>query len=131
MIALDTSAVVELLLALLRSPRVRERLDSAGWQLAAPQLLVIEVLQVLRRRVAAGITELADAEEARALLADLGVRYVDHEVLADRVWQLRENPTAYDASFVALAEGLEGELVTTDARLARAPGHDARVDLVT
>jgi predicted nucleic acid-binding protein len=129
-IVLDTSAAIELLLSLPLSRRVQERLEQAEWQLAAPQLLVIESLQVLRRRVSAGVSPLRDAEEARDLLRDLGIRYFDHQLLADRVWQLRDNLTAYDASFVALAEALDAELLTTDARLARSPGHDARVTLV-
>ncbi|QIK62134.1 type II toxin-antitoxin system VapC family toxin [Leucobacter viscericola] len=130
MIVLDASAAVELLLALPLSRRVQDRLDQGHWQLAAPQLLVVEILQVLRRRVAAGSTSLSDAEEALELLQELGIRYFDHQVLAERVWQLRGNLSAYDASYVALAEALGWQLVTTDARLANAPGHSASVLLV-
>lgn len=49
---------------------------------------------------------------------------------ADRIWQLRDNLTAYDASYAALAEVLEVPLLTLDARLAHAPGHDADCVLV-
>ncbi|MGI8900400.1 MAG: type II toxin-antitoxin system VapC family toxin [Nocardioides sp.] len=42
--------------------------------------------------------------------------------LLDRVWQLRDNLSAYDASYVALAESLDCTLLTADARLSRAPG---------
>lgn len=52
-----------------------------------------------------------------------------HEPLNDRVWELRENLTAYDATFVALAEALGVPLVTCDARLAAAPAHRARIEL--
>ncbi|MBX3094320.1 MAG: type II toxin-antitoxin system VapC family toxin [Cryobacterium sp.] len=130
MIVLDTSAAIELTLALPLSRRVQQRLEEDEWQIAAPQLLSVEVLQVLRRRVAAGLTTLAQAEEARELLRDLNIRFFDHDTLVDRVWRLRDNLTAYDACFVVLAELLDSELVTTDVRLARAPGHDARVVLV-
>ncbi|MFT4189819.1 MAG: type II toxin-antitoxin system VapC family toxin [Aeromicrobium sp.] len=130
MIVLDTSAAIELLLSLPRSRQVQEHVERADWRIAAPQLLVIEALQVLRRRVAAGLTSLDEGEEARELLGQLGIRYFDHQLLADRVWQLRDNLTAYDASFVALAELLDAELVTTDARLAGAPGHAARTTVV-
>ena len=52
------------------------------------------------------------------------------ELLLGRVWELRQNLSAYDAVYVALAEALESRLVTCDARLARAPGITAQVDLL-
>jgi len=58
----------------------------------------------------------------------LAIRY-PHEPLNDRVWELREDLTAYDATFVALAEALDVPLVTCDARLAAAPGHHAHIEL--
>ena len=125
MIVLDTSAAIELLLALPRSGRVQDELEQVEWQISAPQLLVVEVLQVLRRRVAAGTTTLNEADEARELLEDLNIRYFDHALLANRIWQLRDNLTAYDASYVALAELLKVPLLTSDARLAQAPGNHA------
>lgn len=130
MIVLDTSAAVELLLALPHSPRIIERLHQAEWQVAAPQLLTVEILQVLRRRVAAGLNLLETAEQGLELLAELNIEYFEHQVLVTRMWQLRGNLSAYDASFVALAESLDAELMTADAHLARAPGHQARVLLL-
>lgn len=130
MIVLDTSATAELLLNLPLGDAVRERLASAEASLHAPHLLVIEMLQVLRRRTAAGMTGKAAALLAIDLLDDLDVSYYDHRPLAPRVWELRENLTAYDAAYVALAEVLGATLVTTDARLARSPGNRATVDLV-
>lgn len=130
MIVLDASAAIELLLALPKANQVQERIERADWQIAAPQLLVVEVLQVLRRRVASGITELKDAVEAQKLLRDLDVNYCEHELLSARIWQLRDNLTAYDASYVALAELLGVHIVTTDAKLAAAPGHSADVNVL-
>ena len=130
MIVLDTSAAVELLLNLPLGVRVRERLEEADWHAHAPQLLTVEVLQVLRRRVAAGITTVAAAEEALGLLDDLALSYHEHQMFAPRVWALRANLTAYDAIFVALAEALDADLLTTDARLAHAPGNRARIELI-
>jgi len=129
-IVLDTSAAIELLLGLPLARRVQEHLEQVEWQIAAPRLLEIEVLQVLRRRVAAGYTTREDADEARQLMRDLNVRYFDHAVLAERIWQLRDNLTAYDAAYVALAELLDAPLLTSDARLAHAPGHDAPYALI-
>jgi predicted nucleic acid-binding protein len=47
-----------------------------------------------------------------------------------RAWQLRENVTAYDAMYVALAEALDATVVTCDLPLAKAPGHRARIEAV-
>ncbi|HEY4557721.1 MAG TPA: type II toxin-antitoxin system VapC family toxin [Enteractinococcus sp.] len=130
MIVLDTSAAVESLLSLPLSTAVEEQLNRVEWQIIAPQLLIVEVLQVLRRRVAAGYTSSSDADEARFLLGQLNIRLYGHELFADRIWELRDNMSAYDASYVALAEASELELLTTDRRLANAPGHNARIILI-
>jgi predicted nucleic acid-binding protein len=55
------------------------------------------------------------------------IRY-SHASLAGRIWKLRHDLTAYDAAYVALAEALDSPLVTMDARLAQAPGHDATME---
>lgn len=130
MIVLDTSAAVELLLSLPLSRKVQEQLNRFEWQIVAPQLLVVEVLQVLRRRVAAGHTSLSEAEEARSLLGELNIRLYGHELFADRIWELGNNLSAYDASYVALSEATEFELLTSDGRLANSPGHNARITLI-
>ncbi|MFT4167062.1 MAG: type II toxin-antitoxin system VapC family toxin [Microlunatus sp.] len=130
MIVLDASAAVELLLNLPHGPRIRDRIADPATQLHAPQLLTVEILQVLRRRVAAGITTVAQAGTALSLLDDLGVSPHDHALLARRIWELRDNLTAYDAAYVALAELLGATLLTTDARLARASGNRATIDLI-
>ena len=67
---------------------------------------------------------------ALADLADLPVRRYPHDILLPRVWELRNNLTAYDAVYVALAEALDAPLLTRDKRLAAAAGHHARVELV-
>lgn len=131
MIILDTSAAVELLLSLPLSRKVQEQLNRVDWQIIAPQLLIVEVLQVLRRRVIAGYTSLPEADEARSLLSELNIRLYGHELFVDRIWELRDNMSAYDASYVALAEASELELLTSDRRLANAPGHDARITLIS
>jgi hypothetical protein len=61
--------------------------------------------------------------------AELALVRYPHQPLSDRVWALRHNLSAYDATFVALAETLDAPLITCDARLASAPGHTARVEL--
>jgi predicted nucleic acid-binding protein len=52
-----------------------------------------------------------------------------HTAMLPRIWELRDNVSAYDASYIALAETLEAPLVTRDARLARAPGIRAEVEV--
>lgn len=131
MIVLDTSAVVELVLSLPLGARVGQRIRDPDVALHAPQLLIVEVLQVLRRRVATGSTTEDEALAALGFLQDLDVSYHDHLPLARRMWALRKNLTAYDAAFVALAEVLDAPLVTSDARLAHAPGNQASVDLIS
>lgn len=130
MIVLDASALLELLLGTPGAVAVRERIASPEESLHAPQLLDLEVLQVLRRYAAAGALS---SERARLVIEDLAALDLErypHEPLLDRVWQLRDNLTAYDAAYVALAEALDAPLLTFDARLANAPGHRARIDLL-
>ena len=88
-----------------------------------PHLIDVEVLSALRRLVASGETNAERAGEAIADLQDLPIERYPHDILVARIWQLRENFSAYDASYVALAEGVSDEpvpLLTADGRLARA-----------
>jgi predicted nucleic acid-binding protein len=64
------------------------------------------------------------------MLPSLPIRRHSHGPFMDRVWALRANLTAYDASYVALAEALAAVVVTGDARLARAPGHSACIEVI-
>ena len=105
--------------------RARERLR--GEQLAAPELIDLEVLSTLRRAARAG--RLNERRSAQALtdLTALPLRRVPHLPLLPRVWDLRDNLSAYDASYVALAEALNTVLVTADARIERASGIDCEI----
>ena len=84
--------------------------------------------QVLRRLVAQGLLSVDRAGDARTDYADLAILRYPHLPFLDRIWELRANLTASDAAFVALSEALGAPLVTTDARLAAAPGHRAHVE---
>jgi len=98
--------------------------------LHVPHLLDIEVAQVLRRYVReAQLTE-RDAADALQDLRDLDLTRHAHEPLLGRVWALRQNFSAYDAVYVALAEMLDASLVTCDRRLAHAPGMKKRAILI-
>lgn len=130
MIVLDASALIEMLLGTTAGRTLASRIRDPELGLHAPHLADVEVAQALRRYVRDGAL---DADAARAALADLRALDLErhaHEPLLDRVWALRDNVTAYDAVYVALAEALDAPLLTGDAHLARAPGMEARVELV-
>jgi predicted nucleic acid-binding protein len=90
----------------------------------------VEVTQGLRRLVRAGEVSPDRAAEALADLADFDLHRHPHLDLLARAWKLRDNVTAYDAMYVALAEALDAPIVTCDAPLAGAPGHGATVELI-
>ena len=130
MIVVDASALLEVLLRTPAATAVESRLFAAGETLHAPHLLDVEVAQVLRRYVALGQIDAARAREALDDLADFPFRRYPHDLLLPRIWDLRHNLTAYDAAYVALAEALDAALITRDERLAGAPGHRARVEVI-
>lgn len=91
-------------------------------QLCAPALLPFECANIFRRHQIGGLISADQAAQAHADLLDLPVSLFPYEAVAHRVWQLKENLTSYDASYVALAEALDTPLITVDRRLANAPG---------
>lgn len=90
--------------------------------LAAPHLLPVEVADILRRAALSGYVSADAATLAHADLDGLGIELLPYEPLAERVWDLRGDLTAYDAWYVSLAEWLEVPLATLDRRLTRSPG---------
>jgi predicted nucleic acid-binding protein len=130
MIAVDASAVLEALLRTPAASAVERRLFRCSETLHAPHLLDVEVAQVVRRYAANCEIDGERGRMALADLADLPLRRYPHDFLLPRVWDLRNNLTAYDAMYVALAEALDAPLLTRDKRLAAAAGHHARVELV-
>lgn len=126
MLVVDTSAVAAALLG--GAPATRERLSADG-DLHAPHLIDVEFVHALRRLTQRGALSLERAEDVRTDFASLPIVRYPHQPLSDRTWALRENLTAYDAVFIALAEALGVPLVTCDARLANAPGNQAAVEV--
>lgn len=129
MIVVDASAMLEVLLRTETGARVEQRLLARGESLHAPHLIDVEVAQVLRRYAGAGELSPNRGLEALTDLADFPLHRYAHDVLLPRIWMLRQNVTAYDAAYLALAETLAAPLVTCDARLASAPRHDAKVEV--
>lgn len=102
----------------------------AGQSLAAPDLLRVEVMSVIRRHAAGGVLTARQADNAVDDLMDLPIAVYPSAVLLRRCWELRDNVTAYDACYVALAEALGCSLATADNRLANAPGPRCAFDIV-
>lgn len=96
----------------------------------APALFDIEVCAAARSRVARGMLTPSRAGELLTDLADLPIVPWPHGPLLARVWALRENVSAYDAVYVALAEALEAALVTADRRLARAVASVSDIEVI-
>src|SRR4051794_9154310 len=133
MLVVDASAVTELLLGRAAGEPVAAALREHGFDLHAPHLLDVEVLNALQRVVAAGDAPPERVAEAIEDLLDLPVQRYAHETLVPRIWHLRENFSAYDAAYVALAEVIDEDgapLLTSDTRLARAASQHTGVKVV-
>lgn len=128
MLVVDTSAILAALTGRPRIPALVERLATDG-DLHAPHLIDVELIHALRRLVMNGDLSEDRAEDCRTDFADLTIMRYPHQSLADRMWELRDNLTAYDAAFVVLSEVLAVPLVTCDARLLEAPGNRSDVQL--
>lgn len=125
MIVVDASAAV---LGLLTDGHARRMLATEA--VAVPHLADSEVAHALRAQVLRGRVTEAAARTALDRWARLGLRRFGAVGLLGRVWELRDNLSAYDATYVALAEALGCELVTADGRLGRAPGPRCPVTIV-
>lgn len=94
----------------------------APGDLAAPQLVLVEATNVLRRLERERVLDPRDAEEARRDLLLLPVELFPFDPFAERIWELRQTVSSYDAWYVALAEAIDAPLATLDRRLRRASG---------
>jgi predicted nucleic acid-binding protein len=126
-IVVDTSAVLRALAD--ETPDVALLKRLATTSMHVPHLIDAEVLNALRGLVLGRKISADRANDARRDFAALHLtRYPIHD-LGDRIWRLRDNLTAYDACYVALAEALDSPLVTSDAKLAGAAGHFAQIEV--
>nr|WP_294508080.1 type II toxin-antitoxin system VapC family toxin [uncultured Rhodopila sp.] len=130
MIVVDASAVLEVLLRTPSAKTIEARLFVPDQTLHAPHVLDIEVAQVIHRYAANGDLSSERGRAAMVDLADIPLRRYPHAFLLPRIWTLRNNLTAYDAAYVALADALGAVLLTRDKRLAAAAGHEVLIELI-
>ena len=128
MIVVDASVILEILLNSRVAPGIALRISANS--LHAPHVLDLEVTHALRRLVRTAQLGDTRGEQALADLMELRVTRYPHTPFLPRIWGLRNNLSAYDASYVALAESLDAVLLTRDAFLASAPGHEAQIELL-
>ena len=122
MIVIDASAMVE---ALVGRDVDDDLLEALSGQVAAPHVLDVEVLSVLRGLVLGGKLNEALAQTARVDHFNLLIDRHDTAPLAERIWSLRHQYTSYDAAYLALAEALDAPLHTCDAKLDSGGHHVA------
>lgn len=128
MLVVDTSAVLAALAGRPPDLKLVERLVEDG-DLHAPHLIDVELIHALRRLVSSRAISLDRAADVRSDFADLLIARYPHEPLADRMWEMRDSLSAYDAAFVALSEAIGAPLITCDSRLAKVRGHRARIEV--
>jgi len=128
MIVVDSAAVVDALTAVAGTDELRAHL--ATEELHAPGLVDVEVVSALRGLTLRGHLSATRAEDLLTDFDDLPMqRWPSADALRRRAFQLRDNVSAYDAAYVALAEALDCPLVTCDGRLARSRGHSAQIEV--
>jgi predicted nucleic acid-binding protein len=129
MIVLDASVVVELLINGSLADTIRDELARSNQSFIVPHLIDIEVVSAIRRLAAGRKMDSYRCEQILADLAALPAERYSHVPLIGRIWELRRNFTAYDATYIALAEVTNSVLYTGDENLRK--GHRAQVVLFT
>lgn len=129
MIVLDASVVVELLTNGTLADSIRRELEGLNESFIVPHLIDVEVVSAMRRLAAAQRIDSHRSGQFLAGLADLPAERYSHTPLIGRIWELRQNYSAYDAAYIALAEATDSVLYTCDEKLSK--GHRARVMLFT
>jgi predicted nucleic acid-binding protein len=128
-VVVDASAVVAALTERPGAEPLVDRLTQDG-EVYAPHVLDLEFASAVRGLARGGELTESGAERVLDLYDDLAIQRFAHTGLLRRIWDLGSNLSVYDASYVALAEALRVPLVTADARLTRAPGHLAEIELL-
>ena len=129
MLIVDASCLFEALTAGADAQAVRSRLEGDS-DLAAPQIIDVEVFGIIRKTYLLGHLDSTAASQAVEDLRQWSGERFAHGVLLGRAWELRHTVRGWDAMYVALAELLDGTLITTDRRLAQAAGPRCSIEVV-
>jgi predicted nucleic acid-binding protein len=129
MLIVDAGCLYEVVADTARAGDVRARL-AADPEHAAPSVVDVEVVSVIRRDYLLGHLDATAADQALEDLRDWPGERFGHRPLLGRVWELKGSLRTWDAFYVALAEALQGTLITADGRLARAPGPRCAIEVV-
>ena len=130
MIIIDASLALDISVATPQGDALSDQLMGEGHALAAPEVIELEVLQALHRLLWLDRINLTTADRAMAVFAAMEIERYSHLPLRSRIWSLRDNLTAYDAAYFALAELLDAPLWTRDNKFSDIPGHQARVEIL-
>jgi predicted nucleic acid-binding protein len=128
-IVLDASAVTEVVLQSGMGSAIRQRLRTVRL-VHAPHLVDIEVTNALRKQVLVGAVAPVRARQALEDFRAMRILRHRHAPYIARIWELRDNFTAYDACYLALAEGLDATLLTRDAAMRSAPLRRGQVEVI-
>jgi predicted nucleic acid-binding protein len=128
MLVVDASCLFEVLTGTEQAEAIRARL-AADEDQAAPHVIDVEVFSVIRRELRLGRLDQTAADQAVQDLETWPGERFGHRLLLARAWELRDTVRGWDAMYVALAEMLDSSLLTTDARLAAAPGPSCPIEV--
>jgi predicted nucleic acid-binding protein len=128
MLILDASCLYEVVIGTRLGEQVRVRMKDDD--VAAPHVIDVEVLSAIRRQHMTGRIDATLARQAVDDLRDSPIERYSHRLLLDRAWDLRNNVRGWDAFYVALAEALDGALLTLDRPLGGAPGLRCKVEVL-
>jgi predicted nucleic acid-binding protein len=128
-IVLDASVVVELLTNGGLADAIKSDLSGRSDGFIVPHLLDVEIVSVLRKLNTVYRRDAHRCQQYLSALSALPAERFAHAPLLGRIWELRHNFTAYDATYIALAEATNATLYTSDAKLTK--GHRACVKLFT
>ena len=129
-VVLDASALGDFVLDAQGHRGVEEVLGREGYEVVVPHLCDIEVASGLRSMMARGVLDARRGAEALEFYRSLPLQRIGHLTLLSRILALRDNFSAYDATYVALAQAAGAELHTADQRLARAVRQHTDLEVV-
>jgi predicted nucleic acid-binding protein len=129
MIVVDASVIVHILVDAQIMPQIIDTLEDAG-DLIAPYLIDVEVINSIRKQLSLKKITPKAAEEALNTFEAMTIDRRPTHLFTQRIWELRNNLTPYDASYVVLAEMTGLDFITRDARIAKTQRLQTKVIVV-